>query len=228
MTLAGRVEDLEADIAETRAAYNGHRRREQHNAPDVRERLDALVADHQKLSARVHVEQAVLSATKLWLDRLPSGTMLEPVTVATDGHDLASVRARIKAATTELDTLKRAPAPSSDIEARVRDYVAKLAPAVRGVGVGEHLSIVWPGAQLSSTFLAEQTCDPLALLAALFPDRLIALAMREAERQANDPLPVAERAPRIAVLEHDPNCKPVLTSGGQASFAWNCRVSVLD
>ena len=85
----------------------------------------------------------------------------------------------------------------------MHDYVAKLAPTVRGVGVGEHLSIVWPGAQQSSTFLAERTCDPLALLAALFPDRLIALAMSEVERQANDPLPVAERPARIAALERE-------------------------
>jgi hypothetical protein len=56
---------------------------------------------------------------------------------------------------------------------------------------------------VSSTFLAEQTCDPLALLAALFPDRLSALAMREVERQANDPLPVAERPARIAAFERE-------------------------
>jgi hypothetical protein len=72
---------------------------------------------------------------------------------------------------------------------------------VRGVGVGERLSVVWPGAQASSGYISEHTCDPLALLAALFPDRMLALVMGEVERMANDPLPVAQRAPRVAALE---------------------------
>ena len=72
---------------------------------------------------------------------------------------------------------------------------------MRGVGVGERLSIVWPGAQTSNQYISEHTCDPLSLVAALFPDRMLSLVMGEVERMANDPLPVAQRAPRIAVLE---------------------------
>ena len=83
----------------------------------------------------------------------------------------------------------------------MRAYVRGLAPKVRGVGVGEQLSIVWPGAQSSSGYISEHTCDPLALLAALFSDRMLALVMGEIERMANDPLPVAQRAPRVAALE---------------------------
>ena len=87
----------------------------------------------------------------------------------------------------------------------MRDYVRGLAPKVRGVGVGERLSIIWPGAQSSagSGYISEHTCDPLALLAALFPDRMLGLVMGEVERMANDPLPVAQRAPRIAALERE-------------------------
>src|SRR5262245_51484683 len=83
--------------------------------------------------------------------------------------------------------------------------VRRLAPKVRGVGVGERLSIVWPGAQSSSGYgyISEHTCDPLALLAALFPDRMLSLVMAEVERMANAPLPVAQRAPRIAAVEHE-------------------------
>ena len=83
----------------------------------------------------------------------------------------------------------------------MRYHVQGLAPKVRGVGVGERLSIVWPGAHSSAGYISEHTCDPLALLAALFPDRMLALVMEEVERMANDPLPVAQRAPRIAALE---------------------------
>ena len=52
-------------------------------------------------------------------------------------------------------------------------------------------------------YISEHTADPLALLAALFPDRMLALVMGEVERMANDPLPVAQRAPRIAALERE-------------------------
>src|SRR4029077_14425886 len=76
---------------------------------------------------------------------------------------------------------------------------------MRGVGVGERLSIVWPGAQSTPGYgyISEHTCDPLALLAALFPRRMLALVMTEVERMANDPLPMAQRAPRVAALERE-------------------------
>ena len=90
------------------------------------------------------------------------------------------------------------------VRRRRRGYCTRgLAPKVRGIGVGERLSIVWPGAQTPSPYISEHTCDPLALLAALFPDRMLALVMGEVERMANDPLPVAQRAPRIAALERE-------------------------
>ena len=156
----------------------------------------------QKVSRqRLQAEQAVLSACKGWLDRLPAGSKLEPVAVTADGHDLAGVRGRIKAGNAEIDALKGAPASSEDIEARVWDYVRGLAPKVRGVGVGERLSIVWPGAQGGTQYISEHTTDPLALLAALFPDGMLSLVIGEVERMANDPLPVAQRTPRISALE---------------------------
>jgi len=84
----------------------------------------------------------IIQRCKAWLDRLPAGTKLEPVAVTADGHDLVGVRKRIKTANAELEALRRVPAPSKDIEARVRDYVGGLAPKVRGVGIKERLSIV--------------------------------------------------------------------------------------
>jgi hypothetical protein len=155
------------------------------------------------LQKRLQAEQSVLCSCKTWVDRLPAGTKLEPVPVTADGHDLAGVRKRINAANAERDTLRRAPAPSEDIEARVRGYLRGLAPKVRGVGVGERLSIVWPGAQTPTCYIAEHTCDPLALIAALFPERMLSLVMTEVNRMANDPLPVAQRPPRIAALDRE-------------------------
>ena len=201
--LSARAAAIERDIENRRARRYGNVHRADDNPRVLEAELETLSADQKELQKRLQAEQSVRAACKAWLDGLPAGTKLEPVAVTADGHELAEVRKRIKAAIAEVDALKRAPAPSSDIEARVREYVRGLAPKVRGVGVGERLSIVWPGAQSSSGYISEHTCDPLALLAALFPDRMLSLAMREVERQANDPLPVAERAPRIATLERE-------------------------
>jgi hypothetical protein len=202
--LSGRTDAIERDIENRRARRYGNLQRAEDNPRLLEAELERLVADQKMLQKRLQAEQAVLSACKGWLDRLPAGTKLEPVAVTADGHDLAGVRGRIKAANTELEALRRAPAPSEDIEARVRDYVRGLAPKVRGVGVGERLSIVWPGAQSSSPgYISEHTCDPLALLAALFPDRMLSLVMAEVARLANDPVPLAERPRRVAALEHE-------------------------
>jgi len=136
---------IERDIENRRARLWGNIRRADDNPRLLEAELERLLADQKVLQKRLQAEQAVRSACKAWLDGLPADTKLELVAVTADGHDLAGIRDRIKTATTEVDALKRAPAPSSDIEARVRDYVRGLAPKVRGVGVGERLSIVWPG-----------------------------------------------------------------------------------
>jgi hypothetical protein len=201
--LGARASAIERDIENRRARRYGNLQRADDNPRSLEAELERLLADQKVVQKRLQAEQSVRAACKAWLDGLHAGTKLEPVTVSADGHDLAGVRERIKAANAELDALRRAPAPSHDIEARVRHYVRGLAPKVRGVGVGERLSIVWPGAQSSSGYISEHTCDPLALLAALFPDRMLALVMGEVERMANDPLPVAQRAPRIAALERE-------------------------
>jgi len=198
------ADGIERGIEDRRARLWGNVRRADDNPRSSLEaELERLLADQKVMQKRLQAEQAVLSACKGWIDRLPAGTKLEPVPVTADGRDLAGVRGRIETANAELDALKRAPAPSSDIEARVRDYVRGLAPKVRGVGASERLSIVWPGAQSSSGYISEHTCDPLALLAALFPDRMLSLVMAEVECMANDPLPVAQRAPRVAALERE-------------------------
>jgi hypothetical protein len=199
--LNARAGIIERDIENRRARRYGNLQRADDNPRLLEAELERLLADQKVVQQRLQAEQSVLSACKAWLDRLPAGTKLEPVAVTANGHELADIRKRIKMANAELDALRRAPAPSDDIEARVRDYVRGLAPKVRGVGVGERLSIVWPGAQAPSGYISEHTCDPLALLAALFPDRMLALVMDEVEWMANDPLPLAHRAPRVAALE---------------------------
>jgi hypothetical protein len=197
------ADEVERGIEDRRARLWGNVRRADDEPRSLEAELNRLLADQKVLQKRLQAEQSVLAACKTWVDRLPAGTKLEPVPVTADGHDLAGVRTRINSANAELGALRHAPAPSGDIEARVRNYVRGLAPKVRGIGPGERLSIVWPGAQTPTSYIAEHTCDPLALIAALFPDRMLSLVMTEVERMANDPLPVAQRPPRIAALERE-------------------------
>jgi hypothetical protein len=195
--------EIEHGIEDRRARLWGNVRRADDDPRSLEAELNKLMADQKVLQKRLQAEQAVLSACKAWVDRLPAGTKLEPVPVTADAHDLVGIRKRINAANGALDALRRAPAPSEDIEARVWNYLGGLAPKVRGIGPGERLSIVWPGAQTPTAYISEHTCDPLALIAALFPDRMLSLVMTEVERMANDPLPVAQRPPRIAALERE-------------------------
>jgi hypothetical protein len=194
---------IETGVEDKRARLWGNVRRADDDPRSLEAELNRLLADQTALKKRLQAEQSVLSACKAWVDRLPAGTKLEPIPVTTEGHDLPGVRKRINAATGELEALRRAPAPSDDIEARVWGYLRGLTPKVRGIGPGERLSIVWPGAQTPTSYIAEHTVDPLALIAALFPDRMLSLVMGEVERMANDPLPVAQRPPRIAALDRE-------------------------
>ena len=132
-----RADATQRGIEDRRARLWGNVRRADDNPRSLEAELERLLADQKGVQQRLQAEQSVLSACKAWLDRLPTGTKLEPVAVTVDGHELAEIRKRIKAAIAELDALKRAPAPSIDIEQRVRDYLRGLAPKVRGVGVGE-------------------------------------------------------------------------------------------
>src|SRR5262249_10468308 len=111
---------------------------------------------------------------------------------------------RIKAAIAELDALRRAPAPSDDIEARVQDYLRGLAPKVRGVGVGERLSIVWPGAQGGNPVHIRTYCRPAGAAgrAVSRPNACPRHGRGRAHGQ-RPPVPVAQRAPRVAALERE-------------------------
>jgi hypothetical protein len=74
---------------------------------------------------------------------------------------------------------------------------------VRGIGAGEELKIVWPGAKQTASGPDERSCEPLAMFALLFPKQLADAVMNEADRMANDPFSVAQRPARIAALERE-------------------------
>jgi hypothetical protein len=90
-----KVADAERGIAAARTRLTGGFAKDQ-ECHDLRRTLDRLIADKPVLEAKLHRTQRIQSSCKIWLDELPEGTMLEPVKVKANGHDLADVRERIK------------------------------------------------------------------------------------------------------------------------------------
>jgi hypothetical protein len=76
-------------------------------------------------------------------------------------------------------------------------------PQITGIGRGERLKVVWPGAGWDIKGPIEHRAEVLPMMALLFPDAMTAALMREVERVANDPLPQAARQKRIVALEHE-------------------------
>jgi hypothetical protein len=151
------------------------------------------VAEQPRLSARASAAEATARRCRQWLESLPEGTQLRLRAVDVDGHDLGSVRARIKECEGELERLRRAPTPSPDLEERLKAYVASLGePEISGFQAGETLHVFWPNSG-----------GPISLAAVLAPDVVTAALLRKVERMANTPLPMAQRKQRMAVLEHE-------------------------
>ena len=141
----------------------------------VEQNLNSLLVEQRAAKSELHSAQTVRLACRMFVDRLPPGARLEPVTLngAAEGKTLADIRAEIAAVRAELATLRSAPTPSPDIRNRVESYVASLgAPTVRGIGAGEVLRIIWPGARETLSGPDERTADPLALFAILFPQQV--------------------------------------------------------
>jgi hypothetical protein len=185
-----KVADAERGIAAARTRLTGGFAKDQ-ECHDLRRTLDRLIADKPVLEAKLHRTQRIQSSCKIWLDELPEGTMLEPVKVKANGHDLADVRERIKDAEDELKRLRAVPTPSTDIRKRVENYVQSMArPQITGIEKGQKLQVTWPD-------------GALAVFAQLFPEKVQEVVLAKIDALANDPLPIKERHARIAKLERE-------------------------
>jgi hypothetical protein len=201
--LTCKLADTEQGIADARRRLSGGFKGER-EYDDLRAALGELVNEKPILEKKLHAAQSVLSSCKSWLDGVPPHTVLEPIATDVSGHTLEQVRNKLAAALAELATLRAAPTPASDIEARIRAYVEAMArPTITGVGKAEKLKVVWPGAGFDNRGPREDRAEVLPLMALLFPDAVPAALMTEVERMANDPLPQAERKKRIAALEQE-------------------------
>jgi hypothetical protein len=190
------VEHLTLQLAKTQDAIDGARQRltggfqRDSEYRDLRASLAKLVADQPVLESKLHGAQYTLADCKAFLAALPDDVALEAVkSVPQNGYDLATVQRRIDDAEDEVERLRAVPTPSSDIEARVREYVAALArPKVSGLATGQQLQVTWPD-------------DIISVLALLRPDEMVNALMQEIERVASASMPLPQRKQRIAQLQ---------------------------
>jgi hypothetical protein len=206
--LEEQVDNLTRELTNTERAIADARRRlsgsfrTQTELDDLNASLKQLVADQPSLERNLCRARAVLSNVRTWLDQLPDHTQLEPVSIDVNGFDLDDVRARIAEAEREISELLAAPTRSADIEARVRAYVQGMArPQITGIGDGERLKVIWPGAGFDTRGPREDRADVLPLMALLHGEAMVAALMREVECVSNTPLPRLEREKRIAELQ---------------------------
>jgi septal ring factor EnvC (AmiA/AmiB activator) len=190
------VERLTQQITKTQDAITGARQRlsggfqRDEEYRDMRATLDKLLADQPILENKLDCARYTLTDCRAFLQALPDDAVLEPVApVQPNGFDLDTVQRRIKGAEDEVERLRGVPTPASDIEERVREYVAALArPQVSGIATGQRLQVLWPS-------------DVIAVLALLLPDEMVSALLREVERQSNLPMPLPQRKKRIAELQ---------------------------
>lgn len=187
--LTQQVSRTEAAIASARERLTGGFEKDQ-DYRDVRATLDKLIADEFILGSKLAAARSTLADAKAFLAALPDEAVLEPAApVKSNGCDLHTVRRRIQDAEDEVKRLRAVPVPSADIKQRIEGYVGLLArPRVSGIAKGETLRVSWPD-------------DATSVLALLLGDRMVEVLSQEAERMANDPMPLADRKKRIAELK---------------------------
>jgi septal ring factor EnvC (AmiA/AmiB activator) len=190
------VEHLTLQLLKTQDAITGARQRlsggfqKDQEYRDLRASLDQLVKDLPVIENKLRDAECTLTDCRAFLQALPDDAVLEPIAqVKPNGAVLDTVQRRIDDLEDEIKRLRAIPTPSSDIEERVREYVAALArPQVSGISTGQRLQVRWPD-------------DVIAVLALLLPDEMVNALLREVERVANDPMPLPERKQRIAQLQ---------------------------
>ena len=100
--------------------------------------------------------------------------------------------------TTALRRLRR------DIKQRLNAYLDGLArPKITGIGAGEKLRIIWPGARETISGPSQFSAETLPLMSLVFRDQMLDALLAEVERMGNTPLPPAQRAERMKVLEEE-------------------------
>src|SRR4051812_27795214 len=96
---------MEEGIATARARLTGGFE-ETSGYDDARATLDDMVRALPPLRDKYERTKSTHAACRIWLAQLPASTVLETVETSTEGHPLASVRARLKALASERENLQ--------------------------------------------------------------------------------------------------------------------------
>jgi hypothetical protein len=201
--LSDKITETEKAIATARTRLSGGLPKQQ-EYEDLSASLKQLVADKPALERKLHAAKLVHFNCKTFLNSLPTGVVLEPVEVKTDGQSLEDVRAKREVAENELKVLHSIPTASADIEAKIRSYVESLGrPTITGIGSREKLKVVWPGAGFDNRGPREDRADVLPLMAILHGEAMVAALMQEVERMTSGVLPIKDRGARIAALSNE-------------------------
>lgn len=198
LSLEEAVQDLAQHVAKTEDGISAARKRltgtfaQKGEYEDMRATLDQMVADLPLTERRCARTRYTLSRCKEFLGELPDDAVLEPVKVNANGHDLASVQTRLKAADDELKVLREVPTPSKDIEDRIERYCMEMArPKINAIdNEGGKLEVVWPD-------------NLISMLALFHGDAMAAVLKAEVDRMMNDPMPLEARRERMAELRRE-------------------------
>jgi hypothetical protein len=202
---AARVPQLAAERQQARTAWD-----QSPNTQEYEIRQEALLRiqhEHGVAEMAARKAQETASAVRYWLKCLPDDTTLVEAEVPKPtALDVAQVKERISACQDELEALKSAPIPSSDLRERITDYVRALAsePTVTGIGANEDLQITWncPASHRVDGFTTHSHASPLPMLVTLLGEEFVVeQCLRRVEQDIQTPLPPDQRPQRIAELE---------------------------
>ena len=95
-SLAEQAEQAEQQVEHARAILNGRIEDPRVDVRKVQEGFDTLLKQAQAKRHRCNTEQRILSNVKVWFERQPPDTVLEPVKPRLNGQDLTQVRKRLQ------------------------------------------------------------------------------------------------------------------------------------
>jgi hypothetical protein len=172
--------------------------RQRSSSTDDREEYYRLHAELQELVSKhgatgPQPESSSLAASlRRWVEELPSTCTLVPVETnveISEGESasaaLAALRERMDCIEREIEGLRKAPVPPDNIKQLAREFVERAA-----------LEVDWTDDRL----VVRSDADPLTLLCVLQPEQTVAVLLRQVERKASVPLPVAQRPARLREL----------------------------
>ena len=179
------ADKAEAALTFARDVMGNRREIEREEFEKVQASFDSVLATAKATRQRAELERGVLKDVREWVENLNQSTKLCLVQPPPADLDLSTLQHKLEGLRSELQNLDQVVVPASDLDDKVKSYVAalqaKAAPMLRGLGQGQLLDVKWPGAIDASRLNGNgfnSTGHPLLMFAALMPDALAAVLMQ--------------------------------------------------